>query len=383
MFLPDYVLAPLQRLNDAGEECFVVGGAVRSELLHLPVHDYDLATSATPDRMLEIFSRYRVIKTGIKHGTVSVVSDNHLVEITTYRSDAPYLDHRHPQGVAFTRSLREDCARRDFTVNALCYHPDRGIIDFFEGQKDLENKILRCIGNPCERLDEDALRILRAIRFAARLGFVIEPNTHNAILRKKNLLAFISRERIHDELNGFLDAPTVDFLTHTYLPVLQEFMRLEEPLPHLDRAYGYKARLAALLANDSAPATQLADLKYSVVETRAISRMVAHRFLPLKTRADIKKAMNAIEEGFADYISFRKVFEDLDETKILGIRNEIIAKGECFNLRTLAITGNDVKSLGFVGKSIANTLSTCLTLVQEDQLPNDKETLLAYAKTLT
>ena len=175
MNLPDYVLKAMNELKKAGYECFVVGGAVRSFFLNAPVHDYDLTTDALPSQMKQVFASWHTFDTGIQHGTITVLSDHHPLEITTYRKDSAYKDHRHPDHVEFTSALMEDCARRDFTINALCYDPQVGIRDFYGGQKDIENGIIRCIGDPFQRFDEDALRILRAIRFASQLSFDIEP----------------------------------------------------------------------------------------------------------------------------------------------------------------------------------------------------------------
>ena len=206
MELPDYVLKLLKQLNEHGYEAYVVGGAVRSYLLHLPIHDYDLTTNAMPLEIKEVFHDFHTIDTGIQHGTVTVIIDHHPIEITTYRKDSGYQDHRHPDHVEFTSALEEDCKRRDFTINALCYHPDTGIIDFFHGLDDIRNKIIRCIGDPEKRFNEDALRILRAIRFCARLSFSIEPHTREVLFAMKDTLSYVSAERITQEFTGTLQS---------------------------------------------------------------------------------------------------------------------------------------------------------------------------------
>ena len=195
--IPAYVKVLMDQLNDSGYECYIVGGAIRSMLLGLPVHDYDLTTNALPAQMKNVFTSNKTIDTGLKHGTLTVLSSHHPIEITTYRKDSTYQDHRHPDAVQFTSAIEEDCARRDFTINAFCYNDNDGILDFFDGRQDLKNHILRCIGDPSQRFEEDALRILRAVRFASQLHFEIEENTKNAIFAKKNLLSYISLERIH------------------------------------------------------------------------------------------------------------------------------------------------------------------------------------------
>ena len=180
--LPSYVRKALRALNDAGYEAYVVGGAVRSWLLGIEIHDYDLTTSALPEEMEQVFHEQKIVETGIKHGTITVLFGRKPVEITTYRTETGYQDHRHPDHVAFTRSLKEDCARRDFTINALCYGLKDGLIDFYGGREDLQNFLIRTVGDPEQRFEEDALRVLRALRFAAQLGFEIEPETKMEVL---------------------------------------------------------------------------------------------------------------------------------------------------------------------------------------------------------
>ena len=205
MQFPSYVKTCMDLLTNSGYRCYIVGGAVRDSLLKREIFDYDLTTDALPDQMRFVFQHYKTIPTGIKHGTLTVVIENHPVEITTFRTDGTYQNHRHPSSITFTHSLKEDCARRDFTINALAYHPSTGICDFFGGQQDLKNQILRTVGNPNERFEEDALRILRALRFAAQLGFQIEPHTRQAIFAHAQDLFYISLERITEEFGKLIE----------------------------------------------------------------------------------------------------------------------------------------------------------------------------------
>ena len=222
--IPDYIQVLIDLLNQNYYSAYVVGGAIRNALLELPIHDYDLTTDATPDEMLQVFSSHRVLKTGIQHGTITVLSKGHPVEITTFRSENVYEDHRHPSGVLFSDNIKEDCKRRDFTINALCYNNNEGLLDFFGGVNDLSNKIIRCIGNANERIDEDALRILRALRFAGRLSFTIEENTATAIHKQKDLLHYISEERIHSEWIGILETNALSSILIEYSDVIQVFI---------------------------------------------------------------------------------------------------------------------------------------------------------------
>ena len=197
--LPEYVTKAMKALNNSGYECYVVGGAIRSAVLNMPVHDYDLTTDALPSQMKTVFHDWHTFDTGIQHGTITVLSDHQPLEITTYRKDCTYQDHRHPDAVQFTSSIEEDCSRRDFTVNAFCYSEEHGFLDFFHGMEDIKHKVIRCIGDPYRRFDEDALRILRAIRFASQLNFTIEDKTAEAILELKDTLSYVSMERINEE----------------------------------------------------------------------------------------------------------------------------------------------------------------------------------------
>ena len=204
MQVPEQVNNLLDMLEAAGYEAYVVGGCVRDSVMGFTPHDFDVTTSALPEETERVFSGMRIIETGIKHGTVIVLTDNMPVEITTYRVDGEYLDSRRPESVSFTRSLREDIARRDFTMNGIAYSPKRGWFDEFGGVADIEKGVIRCIGDPEKRFHEDALRILRGLRFAASLGFDIEEKTAAAMLDCRELLRNISAERVFAELSGLL-----------------------------------------------------------------------------------------------------------------------------------------------------------------------------------
>ena len=198
--LPKDVKLILSKLNEHKYEAYIVGGCVRDSLLGLAPHDWDICTSALPEQIIEVFNGYRVIPTGLKHGTVTVIINDSQYEITTYRIDGEYEDNRHPKEVSFTNSLKDDLSRRDFTINSMAYNPSVGLIDYFDGQNDLDRKIIKCVGNPNKRFNEDALRILRSLRFSSTYGFYVEKETNNAIHQNVNLLNNISNERIQNEL---------------------------------------------------------------------------------------------------------------------------------------------------------------------------------------
>lgn len=218
--LPKAVQTIIQTLNDAGFEAYAVGGCVRDALCGREPQDWDITTSALPEQTLTCFAGQRVIETGIQHGTVALLLDGELYEITTYRIDGSYADGRHPDQVSFVSNLTEDLARRDFTVNAIAYHPDEGLIDPFGGQKDLKNGILRCVGEPEKRFTEDALRIMRAIRFASTLGFTVESKTAEAVHRLKSQLDRIAKERIMTELMKLLCGQAVEKVLTDYDDVI-------------------------------------------------------------------------------------------------------------------------------------------------------------------
>ncbi len=208
--IPTYVRDVMDTLDRHGHRGYLVGGSLRDLLRGVTPHDYDLTTDATPYEMIEIFREYRVIPTGLVHGTLTVLADGHPLEITTHRVDGAYTDARHPESVSFTRALEGDLSRRDFTVNAMAWHPDIGLVDLFDGRTDLENGILRAVGDAETRFREDALRILRAFRFCAQLGFSIEADTLAGAVRAAEGLAKISVERIFAELCRLLESPHVD-----------------------------------------------------------------------------------------------------------------------------------------------------------------------------
>lgn len=378
--IPKEVLDLMHALEERGFECYIVGGTIRDMLLGNPTHDYDLTTNATPDDMLEVFQNYITIPTGIKHGTLTVLRKKYPVEITTYRKDSEYIDHRHPSSVTFSSSLEEDCARRDFTINALCYNENSGLKDFFSGQLDLEKKIIRCIGNPEERFEEDALRILRALRFQTQLDFVIEENTKQAIFAKKELLRSISLERIHEELNGILSHPAKDLFTEykevftVFLPQIQTI----NDFSALDKEGTPLTRMALLLRNTSNPKEILQYMKYSNQDLRSILNYIAYEEFPLDTRINIKKCMSHILEDFQDFILYRSALDpSLDKDFILSTFQEVVQNDECISLSQLDVDGNDLLELGYKGKEISEKLNALLESVLEERIENKKEILKA------
>ena len=234
MKLPESARYIIDKLHEAGYEAYIVGGCVRDFLMGEDPHDWDMTTSARPEDVKRIFSDFNIIDTGIKHGTVTLMMESEPFEITTYRTDGSYVNSRRPQSVTFVASLREDLRRRDFTINAMAWNHTGGLMDYFGGREDLESGIIRCVGNPDERLSEDALRILRALRFASEKDFRIEPDTYMAMRRNLSLLRNISAERIAVELSRTLMGKGVFSALMNYPEPLFEI------IPELRAAFGFK-----------------------------------------------------------------------------------------------------------------------------------------------
>ncbi len=387
--IPAYVKVLMDQLNDSGYECYIVGGAIRSMLLGLPVHDYDLTTNALPEQMKTVFTSNKTIDTGLKHGTLTVLSSHHPIEITTYRKDSTYQDHRHPDAVQFTSAIEEDCARRDFTINAFCYNDNDGILDFFDGRLDLENHILRCIGDPSQRFEEDALRILRAVRFASQLHFEIEVNTKNAIFTKKDLLSYISLERIHEEMDGFLNAEKCASYLDTYREVIAVFLPEIKDVPHWDTVLKQidnapsdaVVRTAVLFTGLPDPSVLCRRLKYTNAEIKTITSLIKYRDTCIADRVSMRKFLSIYHEDFTVYLHYRSALDpSFAADDAAALYQQIIDHHDCTSLAQLAVSGNDIKALGYSGKMIAEKLTELLNAVMEDQIPNEKEELMKYIK---
>lgn len=240
MEIPSNITRILDMLENSGYEAYIVGGCVRDSLMGMTPHDYDVTTSALPEETERVFSGMKLIETGLKHGTVTVLSDGEPVEITTYRVDGEYHDSRRPDSVTFTRSLREDIARRDFTMNGIAYSPRRGMFDEFGGAEDIRRGIIRCIGDPEKRFREDALRIMRGMRFSASLGFQVEERTAAAMLDNRELLRNISAERIFTELSGLLTGRQSAFNMRRVLTEFRDI--LAEVIPELEATFDFEQR---------------------------------------------------------------------------------------------------------------------------------------------
>lgn len=389
--VPKEVADLLERLEQAGFEAYLVGGCVRDHRMGRLPRDYDITTSAFPDEMKRVFLGERVLETGLKHGTLTVLTSAGGVEITTYREDGPYTDHRHPDGVSFTRSLREDLARRDFTVNAMAMDRQGNLIDLFGGEADLEAGILRCVGDPCRRFEEDALRILRALRFAARFGFAIEEATAVAMEEKCRLLNLIAKERIFAELSEFVTAPHFRAVWEKHSAVLQAVLPELSPdlLPQaLVRASGVPMeldlRLAALLAETPA-AEILMRLRTSSAlrkETEALIREAAVPCPKSRVEVHLRMARCGAERFFKVITLWCAADPQTDGDYYRTTAQELLGEGACLSLKDLTVNGQDLATLGLSGAAIGTRLEQLFLAVIRGEVENKREALLEKEKEL-
>lgn len=434
--LPEKVRQIIGTLQSHGYEAYAVGGCVRDSLLGRVPGDWDITTSALPEQTKALFEK--TFDTGIEHGTITVLLDKEGFEVTTYRIDGKYEDSRHPTEVTFTRCLSEDLLRRDFTINAMAYNDEAGIVDLFGGMEDLQNKIIRCVGDAEARFGEDALRIMRAIRFSAQLGFEIEEKTQDAIRLLAPNLKNISAERIQVELIKLLTAPYPERIRQAYelgitkviLPEFDALMMTEQETPHHMYNVGEHTvhalcaceadkilRLTMLFHDMGKPAKKYFDetgrahfkghadvseqitkdimhrLKFDNDTLRKVTKLVCyHDYRMPATFRNVRRAMNKIgEELFPYYMQIRMAdtlaqseyrrgekLQNLHE--IEEIYKEICAQKQCVSLKTLAVKGGDLMSVGVQkGPQIGEVLNQLLELVIEDPELNQKEILLKEA----
>ena len=389
--------ALLTRLHAAGHAAYAVGGCVRDSLLGQTPHDWDLCTSATPEQVLELFGEAHCIPTGLQHGTVTVKHGGELYEITTFRTEGAYSDGRHPDHVAFVPDVKEDLARRDFTINAMAYNAEEGLIDPFGGQNDLAVGIVRAVGEPQRRFEEDALRILRLYRFAARFGFAIDPATGQAARALCRHLDCVSEERIAEELSRLLAAPAPGaYLEAEVLAVifpeldaaeLPESRRILDALePGMEHV---PVRLAALLCplGEAGARAALKRLKCSNALTGMVATLVreaaagmpgaaltltAKRFL---SRYDLATITDLTALCSAQHPEQAEAFAALQQEAA-----RLVETNACCRINQLAVNGRDLMDAGVrPGPGLRRVLDALLEQVLTGQLPNEKAALLAAA----
>ncbi len=382
--IPDYALEVMDRLQRAGEQVYIVGGSLRDALLGLPAHDYDMASSALPERCREIFADYRVIDTGLKHGTVTVLSHGHPIEITTFRIDGEYTDSRRPDSVSFTRSLESDLSRRDFTVNAMAYGHEVGLVDLFGGTEDLKNKIIRAVGNAEKRFSEDALRIMRAFRFAAQLGFSIEPSTLKGVYACREGLAHISRERICSELlrlicSKYPTEPLALMCEHDIMPyVLYNYTPSRKLIELLDKCKpGDYIRLGVLLfeAEPEQARKILNGLKCSNKQKTGVLAIMRGAGMCVSTPRDAVSLRAAVGE----YAAEAARISELMGISPKGAASMVEESRVPTKISDLAIGGRELTALGFSGKELGGALDFLLSAVMDNPELNDREKLKTLA----
>ncbi len=426
----------LERLHENGYDAYLVGGCVRDACRGETPSDFDITTSAFPEETKRVFSDMQSIDTGIHHGTVTLVLDDGCYEVTTYRIDDGYTDGRHPDKVTFTRSLREDAARRDFTVNAMAYAEESGVVDFFGGLDDLRAGVIRAVGDAETRFTEDALRILRAVRFSSTLGFTIESKTAAAVLNCRSLLSCISAERIREELLKLICGKDAVRVLKTYRSVIAECIPeliptfdFDQKTPHhVYDLYTHtlavieslpataSLRMAALLHDIGKPNAFFTDengvghfyghetvganmareilsrLRFSTADTEYITALVAYHGLPVpETPKAVRRSLSKVGEDLyfslmqlkrADNLALSPMHKDrigvIEQAERMA--KEIIAAKECFTLSSLAINGKDLLACGMrPGKKIGEILHAALEAVMDERIPNEREALLSFA----
>lgn len=435
--LPQKVKHIIDTLTEQGYEAYAVGGCVRDSILGRIPEDWDITTSAKPHQVKEIFRR--TIDTGILHGTVTVMIEKEGFEVTTYRIDGEYEDSRHPKEVTFTASLEEDLKRRDFTINAMAYNDSKGIVDNFQGIEDLKKGIIRCVGDAKERFQEDALRMLRAVRFSAQLGFAIDEKTKEAIKELVPTLVNISAERIQVELIKLVTSNHPEYIkvafetgiTRVVFPEFNQMMETPQNTPHHKYNVGehtLKAlqeiepdkilRLTMLLHDVAKPVCRTVDkdgldhfykhpkqgsematqilrrLKFDNETIRCVSKLVYwHDYQPNLTMAGIRKSIYKIGEDlfpllfpvkYADINAqsdYQREEKQNEIEKMRDIYTKILEQQDCVSLKKLAITGKDLIAAGMKpGKEIGTVLNELLMMVLEDPSKNEKEQLLSYVR---
>lgn len=386
--LPEAVASVMERLEDAGYEAYAVGGCVRDSLMGIEPHDWDVTTSAAPECTMAVFGD-DAIPTGLQYGTVSVKSGGMIVEVTTFRTDGVYTDNRRPDSIGYASSLPEDLSRRDFTINAIAYSLSGELIDPFNGQRDLHNKLIRAVGVARERFEEDALRMFRGLRIAARLGFSIHPNTFSAIYEKAHLAAFLSAERVKDELSKFLVCPNTYMITCVFESGLMRSFGIGSDCPDFEElcelpAAGYSRISAMCYALEkegciSSAQKFLEDLRYDRHTIKMVDSVCRLLKDGLPSHITEWKHLLSIhgDKVCLTAALVAKVMESYDFGPVL---RQIIESGECWSTKGLAVNGNDLKALGYSGKALGAELEKLLMFVIENPSQNIKECLLSIAQ---
>lgn len=401
IFIPKKVQFILNTLILNGFDAYIVGGCVRDSILNKMPNDYDITTNAFPEDIMRLFEK--TVPTGIAHGTVTVLIDKEPFEVTTFRTESDYLDNRHPSKVSFVSDVKEDLSRRDFTINSMAYNAKSGLVDPFNGVNDLNSKLIRCVGDSSLRFKEDALRVLRAIRFSCQLNFQIADDTLNAISKNNCLLKNISAERIRDELSKMLLSPrpsvAISYMINTktlkvIVPNLYETLKISNTIDRIDVLCDklYVRLCYFMLPLDDFELTEKT-LKYLRFDNNTINLTMTFydailQNFDLKDTVSVKRLIYKIsKEHIFDFLDLLKVIyiDDISEInlieKVKFKIEDIILNKEPLSIKDLAINGNDLKNLGIKdGRAIGNILNLLLAKTLEMPELNVKESLIILAK---
>ena len=401
--LPPKVRYIINKIYENNYEAYIVGGCVRDAILGFEPNDYDITTSASPNTIQEIFKDFKCIETGIEHGTVSVLMEDEIFEITTYRIEGEYKDHRRPDKVDFTDRLEEDLKRRDFTINAMAYNEKKGLIDLFGGKEDLNNKIIKTVGNPYDRFNEDGLRMIRAIRFSSKLNFTIEKETLKAIYDKSFIINNISLERITDEFTKIILSDKPENIKYLFETKLLKYLNIsnEDNIDKLTQFYNeiiilnkinknLEKRLALLdyiieknNINCKSFCNELIYSKKIIKNHNIILTLLKNIEIDHLNKVEIKKILSGVDRNLLEeYLDISRIIYDKEKKvdEIIDILSEIEENNECYIIKNLKVNGRDIMSLGYKNKEVGEVLNYLLEIVIEDYTLNKKDVLIKKIK---
>ena len=401
--LPPKVRYIINKIYQNNYEAYIVGGCVRDAILGFEPNDYDITTSASPNTIQEIFKDFKCIETGIEHGTVSVLMEDEIFEITTYRIEGEYKDHRRPDKVDFTDRLEEDLKRRDFTINAMAYNEKKGLIDLFGGKEDLNNKIIKTVGNPYDRFNEDGLRMIRAIRFSSKLNFTIEKETLKAIYDKSFIINNISLERITDEFTKIILSDKPENIKYLFETKLLKYLNIsnEDDIGKLKQFYNeivilkkinknLEKRLALLdyiveknNINCKSFCNELIYSKKIIKNHNIILTLLKNIEIDHLNKVEIKKILSGVDRNLLEeYLDISGIIYDKEKKvdEIIDILSEIEENNECYIIKNLKVNGRDIMSLGYKNKEVGEVLNYLLEIVIEDYTLNKKDVLIKKIK---
>lgn len=392
MKIPGYVKFTLDRLEKCGFSAYLVGGCVRDFIMGIEPHDFDITTNAVPDEIERCFDDIKTLDIGKKHGTITLVFDKECVEVTTYRIDGEYKDSRHPESVTFTDRIEEDLARRDFTMNAIAYSLGLGFADPFLGREDIEKKLIVAVGNPKKRFDEDALRIMRALRFSSRLGFEIEESTKQAVHEKKELLCNIATERINSEFVGILDGQYAAGVISEFIDVFRTIIPSLSSVDYASignaRDYSTIVKICLFFSryeDKKELESLLKTLKFDNSTVKTVTSVVSlfNSYFTKYKDSDIKRAVSKIGVDNTQILYQALYCHTGDKAHIEALKHlaEFVGEGACMCVSALLVKGNEIiDKYGIKPSMTGKILTSLLYDVIDGKIPNEKAALIEGAK---